>query len=373
MGVRKTQNPPSCQAFPNLLEGHSEGSIHSRGMEPLPEEFIQGPLRKFPMSQLEKTLAERSLKGAAPLILFVSLALAGCQPPAPTQPVARVAGEPILVGDLIQAYRREGAKFGTEVFKDRKRLLQVKESLLEDLIQKKILSKEAAKEDLTVPDEELEQEIRHSKSRYTEKDFQEMLKSKGIDYAVWREVKRNHLLANRLLQEKVFAKIQISEEGLKEYYQAHQEEFTQPESVRVRQILTDTREKAEDILAKLKKDENFPRMARAYSLAPDRKQGGDLGFITKGSFPKDFDVCFDLKVGELSPIVSSLYGFHLFKVVEKRPEQKLPFEEVRGQIEEWLKEKAREEAFQGYYEELKKRSPVEIDQKVLKAVVLPAP
>src|SRR4030095_8841252 len=94
-----------------------------------------------------------------------------------------------------------------------------------DLIQKKILAKEAAKEGLNVTEEELEQEIRHSKSRYSEKDFQEILKARGIDYTAWREVKRNHLLTNHLLQEKVFAKIEVPEDALKEYYQGHQEEF----------------------------------------------------------------------------------------------------------------------------------------------------
>ena len=305
-------------------------------------------------------------------VLFALLLFTGCRPPALGDVVVRVAGEPILVSDFLQAYRRDGSKFGPVAARDRGRLLQVKESLLEDLIQKKILAKEAAKEGITVPEEELEQEIRRSKSRYTEKDFQKVLEARGIDYAVWREVKRNHLLTHRLLEEKVFTKIQVPEEKIKEYYETHQEEFTQPESVRVRQILTDTREKADEILAKLKKDENFARMARAYSLAPDRKQGGDLGFIVRGSFPKEFEVCFDLKVGELSPVVPSLYGFHLFKVVEKRPEQKLTLDEVRGQIEEWLKEEAREETFEKYYAEIKSHYPVEVDGKVLKGIVLPA-
>jgi parvulin-like peptidyl-prolyl isomerase len=175
-------------------------------------------------------------------------------------------------------------------------------------------------------------------------------------------------MADHLLEKKLFRDLKVSVEEIKKYYEEHQGEFTLPESVRVRQILTDTKEKADTIREKLEKGENFARLARALSIAPDRKQGGDLGFITRGSFPKEFEVCFDLKVGELSPVVSSLYGFHLFKVVEKRSETKLPLEEVRDQIEEWLKEQVREAAFQSYYEDLKKNYPVEIEQRVLKRV-----
>jgi peptidyl-prolyl cis-trans isomerase C len=303
-----------------------------------------------------------------PLFLIFFLGLLGCSPPGPKEVLARVAGEPILVADLLQAYYREGDKFGPDAAKDKKRFLAVKETLLEDLIQKKILTKEAVKEGIAVSEEDLEHEIRVYKSRYTERDFQKVLEERKIDYAIWREVKRTNLMTDRLLEKKLFGDLKIPEEEIKKYYEEHQEQFTQPESVRVRQILTDTKEKADSIHEKLEKGENFARLARALSIAPDRKQGGDLGFITRGSFPKEFEICFDLKVGELSPVVSSLYGFHIFKVVEKRSEIKLPLEEVRDQIEEWLKEQAREAAFQSYYEGLKKNYPVEIQQRVLKRV-----
>src|SRR5262245_35087329 len=233
-----------------------------------------------------------------PLFLIFFVGLFGCSPPGPKEVVARVAGEPILVSDLLQAYDREGDKFGPDAVKDSKRFLALKEKLLEDLIQKKILNKEAVKEGISVSEEDLEQEVRNYKSRYTERDFQKILESRNINYAVWREVKRTNLMIDRLLEKKLFGDIKVSDEEIKKYYEEHQGEFTLPESVRVRQILTDTKEKADSIREKLEQGENFARLARALSIAPDRKQGGDLGFITRGTFPKEFDICFDLKLGE---------------------------------------------------------------------------
>ncbi|MFO1518154.1 MAG: peptidyl-prolyl cis-trans isomerase [bacterium] len=303
----------------------------------------------------------------AGLLLWAPLA---CGKPKPTDVVARVAGEPIVVDDVLQALYRDRDKYGDDAFQKKDRFLKIKERLLEDLIQKKILTKEAIKQGIVVNDDDLEKEIHKYKSRYTERDFQKILEARKIDYQTWREVKRANLMADKLIEQKLFADLKISEEKMREYYDQHREEFTQPEAVKIRQIVTENQGSAEAVLKKLKEGENFARMAHDLSIAPDRMQGGDLGFISRGSFPKEFEVCFDMKVGELSPVVSSLYGFHIFKVIEKRPAKQLPFEEVKGQIEEWLKEKAREEAFQAYYEKLRKEYPVEIHGRVLKRIAV---
>lgn len=314
-----------------------------------------------PRGVLEKRVQTRAFI----FFLFVTLVV-GCSPPKPTDVVARVGGDPIYVKDLSQAFYREGDKFGPEPEKDKKRFLKIKEQLLEDLIQKKILIREAKTQGVEIAEPELEEEIKKYKSRYTEREFQKILEERKIDYGTWREIKRMNLVIDHLLREKLFSQMTVPEEKLREYYEQHRDEFTRPEAVRIRQIVTDTKEKAEEILKRLKQGENFARVARDLSLAPDRKQGGDLGFVPRGSFPKEFEICFDLKVGELSPIVSSLYGFHIFKVVEKRSQEQVPFDEVKGQIEEWLKEKAREEAFDNYYKNLKGKIPVEVNRWTLK-------
>ncbi len=303
-------------------------------------------------------------------LFFLFFSFTGCRSPQPNDILARVSEETILVSEFTQAMRREGEKYGPEVSKDPKRWNEIKQVLLEDLIQKKILLQEAAREGLVVTDEELEREILKLKSHYTEKAFQQVLEERKIDYVAWRELKRANLLVDRLIREKRFPEIEVPEASLRDYYDQHLKEFTQPEAVKVRQILTDTQEKAEAILKRLQMGENFASLARSLSIAPDRRRGGDLGFFSRGTFPKEFEVCFDLKEGELSPIVSSLYGFHIFKLIEKRVETPVPFEDVKAQIEGWLIEKAREEAFQSYYQNLRQHSAVEVNSWVLRKISL---
>ncbi len=304
------------------------------------------------------------------LVFPVLLSGVSCSSPEPTDTVAKVAGETITVKDLIQAIYREGEKFGDKNFQSSERFEEVKRRFLQDLIQKKILVHEANSEGIKVSDEELEQELRNYKSRYTEKDFQAILEKRKIDYSTWREIKKANWVISRLLKEKVFASIEISDEKTKSYYQDHLKDFRQPEMVRIRQILTDTKEKAQEILKKLNAGENFAKLAHDYSLSPDRANGGDLGYIRRGSFPKEFEISFDLEEGELSPVVSSLYGFHIFKVLDKKPEMQMTYEEAKPQIEELLRSREEEELFKKYYQELQKKYPVEINQSVLKKVVL---
>jgi peptidyl-prolyl cis-trans isomerase C len=113
----------------------------------------------------------------------------------------------------------------------------------------------------------------------------------------------------------------------------------------------------------------FEKLARLYSVSPDRERGGDLGFFTRGQKPKAFEeACFRLKPGQLSPVTPSEYGYHLFKVLERRPARPRTFEEARADIVAALrreKEAAAEEAFR---RELRARAAIEIDARAVQKV-----
>lgn len=65
--------------------------------------------------------------------------------------------------------------------------------------------------------------------------------------------------------------------------------------------------------------------------------GGDLGYFARGSLPKEFDeACFNLKKGEISPVVKSDYGYHIFKLLDRKPAGKKALAEVAPQIQQLL-------------------------------------
>ena len=178
----------------------------------------------------------------------------------------------------------------------------------------------------------------------------------------------DNFLANEYIKREVVDKIAIPENELKSYYDSHQEEFKTPEMVRARHILirvspssTDqekkkAREKTEEILAKIKKGEDFEKLATQFSEDPGSKQrGGDLGFFPRGRMVKSFeDAAFSLKPGEVSGIVETQFGFHIIKLEEKKEAGVEPFETAREKIrQKLLQEKMKTEVAEFINESMK--------------------
>jgi peptidyl-prolyl cis-trans isomerase C len=108
-----------------------------------------------------------------------------------------------------------------------------------------------------------------------------------------------------------------------------------------------SQEEARRVLAKIREGMSFDEAARRWSLSPDAKVGGDLGFFKRGMMPPVFDqTCFNLQPRQVSEVVSSEYGYHLFKVLDRRPAEQRPLQKVRGEVERLLLQMKREAAQQ---------------------------
>ena len=112
-----------------------------------------------------------------------------------------------------------------------------------------------------------------------------------------------------------------SQEGeIRAYYEQHPSEFRSGEEVRVRQILVHDESTADDIAEQLKKGGSFEELSRQYSLAPNAKKGGEIGYVSRGELPKMFeDEIFALKPGASSGVIRTENSFHIFKVDDRRP------------------------------------------------------
>ncbi len=137
------------------------------------------------------------------------------------------------------------------------------------------------------------------------------------------------------------------EDSIKAYYDSHAPEFTVPAKARVRHILISSRpgegapagpeaarKKALDILNRIKAGEGFEALAKQFS--EDRgsaPQGGDLGEITRGEVVKEFgDAAFALKLGQISNLVQSQFGFHIIRLDSLTPQRLRTLDECRSEI-----------------------------------------
>ena len=162
-------------------------------------------------------------------------------------------------------------------------------------------------------------------------------------------------------------KVTVAPAELKEYYQMDTERFSEPKKVKARHILlktgkTDTPEKvaavkkrAEELLQKIKKGEDFAKLAEKNSEdTGSAAKGGDLGYFKKGDMVKPFEeAAFSQKPGEVSSPVQSTFGFHIIRVDDVKEAYTKTFDEVKGVIEKELKQEAakklaREEAHRAY-------------------------
>lgn len=89
--------------------------------------------------------------------------------------------------------------------------------------------------------------------------------------------------------------------------------------VKASHILVSSLEEANKVISELKNGKEFGELARKYSICPSGKQGGDLGFFSKGQMVKEFeDATFSLEVGGVSGPVKTQFGYHIIKVTEKK-------------------------------------------------------
>ncbi len=114
--------------------------------------------------------------------------------------------------------------------------------------------------------------------------------------------------------------------------------LTPEEEVRARHILVEKQDEAKAALARLRKGEDFAKVAAELSKDPGSgKEGGDLGYFTKDRMVPPFaEAAFKLKAGELSEPVQTQFGWHVIKLEDRRTRALPKFEEVKGEIETYI-------------------------------------
>lgn len=307
------------------------------------------------------------------ILLFISsIGLACHRPERPGTPLvlATINGYPINEENFRFRIKLEENKFSDQTL-DKKKFLALKQATLDRIIQNRIIIDWGIKQGILLDENEKAEGLTKLKKGYTDREFEAMLQARGITMTQWSEMNAENLAVQKILSEVLYKKIKINQEEIEIYYKKNKEKFKTETRVHVRHIVTDTEDKAIALRTRIKKGENFAELAIMHSLSPDRARGGDLGYFAKGSYPEEFDkTCFSLTPGEISPVVKSPYGYHIFKLLDKKPAGTLDLAEVLPQIEsEILKEKM-EESFTPWYNGLREKVQVEINDTALKEIEL---
>lgn len=268
---------------------------------------------------------------------------------APQRVIAEINEEKITKQELDQKYSK---------LPDSYKLFLTKDAFLDQMINVRLLLQEAKKQEISVTDEEIEAEVETIKRQVpTEEAFDQLLQQNNINLQELKDQLREQLAINKLLNKTVISKIEISDSKIKEYYDSHKDDFKAKEGeIRVRHILVAKEEDAKQLLKEIQSGKDFAELAKLASIdTASAKIGGDLGFIQKGQMVKEFeDAAFSLKVGQLSSIVKTQFGYHLIK----RESGIITYQEAKEQIREMLAGDLSSSAINIYINQLKSEAVI---------------
>ena len=186
-----------------------------------------------------------------------------------------------------------------------------------------------------------------------------------IDFDQWKEQLRKRLLEKKIVQQITAAMPQPDHTEILNYYETHAKAFSNKPQVKFRQIVTNNLREARDLLKRLGKGEDFEALARLASVAPEAKNGGLVGWVGKGELEKSMDkALFSLKPGQISKIIHSPYGYHIFQVLASRPAGIKPLLEVTPEIERELVREKRQAFLAEWLKKRRKRVTVKIDENI---------
>jgi parvulin-like peptidyl-prolyl isomerase len=176
-----------------------------------------------------------------------------------------------------------------------------------------------------------------------------------------------HLL-RREIKDKVF----VSDEEIGEYYNKHREEYEGKESVRMKQLLllvpsgadknmkTKVKNEALRLRGLIMNGESFDLLAEKYSQGPAAAQGGDVGFIEKGTIiPEVEAVAFSLPLNQVSEVIESTLGFHIIKVVDKKGAGLKPIAMVREEIKTKIEDEKLDKKFDEWISSVRAKAHIE--------------
>ncbi len=243
---------------------------------------------------------------------------------------------------------------------------EARKTLLEDIIQRKLLLTKAKEDGMDVESETkmVIENILKENNLSSEKELEEIMKNEGINYNAWKEELKNNLLQQKVIRKYVDSNISVDNAEMLDYYRKHSEEFTEPEEVKIKGIFLEDKEGVEEKMKKVEeelKSKTFEEVAEIYSEGPERERKGDLGSFKKGEMDKNLENhVFSMKAGELTQWIKTSKGYYILKLEEKKEAKLKSFDEARDEILDRVIETKREPLLKKFFEDLKAKSYIKI-------------
>jgi peptidyl-prolyl cis-trans isomerase SurA len=325
------------------------------------------------------------------LVLTAFLVITGAQAQKPSSsvpesPYGGVTVEDILVRVNDQIITRSDYDRAMKAMDDEARqrglsMQQIAEGhkdLLRNLIDQQLWLSKGKELGVTAETELVKQldEIRKKYNLATMEDLEKAARDQGVSYEDFKANIRNELITQQVMRDEVGRKVSVNMTPgeMQRYFEAHKQDYAQPESERLSEILVATgdsdpqklataKAKADDIEARLKAGEDFDKVARTASEGQTAAEGGDLGKYVKGSseLAQVFqDKTFPLATGQITEPIQTKQGYVIFKVTEHNPGGVPAYKDVEPQVEENFYVSRMEPAIRAYLTAMREQAYIDI-------------
>lgn len=247
-----------------------------------------------------------------------------------------------IIGEYGQNYRTKEEAV--------KSVILYKSAIIRTMVNQKIVDEKLKEFNIELTDEEMKAEIDKKVEEYIkvvggEEEYNKNLETAGLT----KEAHRNsyeEAIINEKLYDAVTKDVAVKEEDIKTYYEANKENYTEkPNTVKLSYILVDTKEKADEVLNKLKEGGSFEDLAKEYSLDEGTKdKGGDLGDITYSNPKLGSSIMNVIKTLEVNDVksIEDARGFNVVRVEDKKNYPVKEYDAVKADIEEILEKREKD-------------------------------
>jgi peptidyl-prolyl cis-trans isomerase SurA len=252
---------------------------------------------------------------------------------------------------------------------------EAEKNLLRDMIDKQLMLSRAKELGLNADSEVIRRldEIRKQYKLDTMEDLEKAARQQGISFEDFKANIRDGILEQQVVRDEVGRRLQMTQGQEQVYYDAHKQDFEQPEQVRISEILIPTpadatdavvaqaQAKANDVAAQIKAGAKFDELAKTISGGPTAAQGGDLGPFKRGAMAKTLeDQTFGLKAGESTAPIRTRQGFVILKVTEHQAAGVQPLKDVEPQVQEAMYMEQLQPALRVYMTKLREDAYIDI-------------
>jgi peptidyl-prolyl cis-trans isomerase SurA len=307
-------------------------------------------------------MTSRILRTSAAFVLGTMLlagnTLARAQASEPASPYGGTVAEGIIarVNDQIitqSDYNRAMAELDQEGRQHQETMQEISaahKDLLRNLIDQQLWLSKGKELNVTGETELVKKldEIRKQYNLGTIEELEKAAQEQGVSFEDFKANIRNQIITQQVMRDEVGEHIQMTPGEVERYYEAHKEDYAQPESERLSEILISTgtgaddpakvaaaKAKADDIEARLHSGGDFAQLARSFSDGPTATEGGDLGQYKRGQLGKLLeDKTFDLNTGQYTDPILTRQGYIILKVVQHTPGGPRPYKDVTQDVEE---------------------------------------